>query len=207
MDPQDHRSQRLARLCTEDGLRSRQERHRPDGAHEAAGLKSYERGDPANPVEVALTETTPLFVHPAGALRDRPDAQLRIPNLLLASDYVRTYTNLACMEGANEAARRAVLAILWREMASSSRFPRNLATERRRRVRSGPGAGPRALHQRKASAYHGHPEHCLQRLGDGVYQRRSDWEIDLLGLRGMVPTPTPMALPTNGVSLPRFSPK
>jgi hypothetical protein len=31
---------------------------------------------------------------------------------VLASDYVRTETNLACMEGANEAARRAVNAIL-----------------------------------------------------------------------------------------------
>jgi len=32
--------------------------------------------------------------------------------LFLASDYVRTYTDLATMEGANEAARRAVNAIL-----------------------------------------------------------------------------------------------
>ena len=35
-----------------------------------------------------------------------------IPNLFLASDYVRTYTDLATMEGANEAARRAVNGIL-----------------------------------------------------------------------------------------------
>jgi uncharacterized protein with NAD-binding domain and iron-sulfur cluster len=35
-----------------------------------------------------------------------------MPNLFLASDYVRTYTDLATMEGANEAARRAVTAIL-----------------------------------------------------------------------------------------------
>ena len=31
---------------------------------------------------------------------------------MLAADYVRTYTDLATMEGANEAARRAVNAIL-----------------------------------------------------------------------------------------------
>ena len=42
----------------------------------------------------------------------RPDAATRIPNLFLASDYVRTYTDLATMEGANEAARRAVNGLL-----------------------------------------------------------------------------------------------
>ena len=35
-----------------------------------------------------------------------------MPNLFLASDFVRTYTDLATMEGANEAARRAVNGIL-----------------------------------------------------------------------------------------------
>jgi hypothetical protein len=35
-----------------------------------------------------------------------------IPNLFLASDYVQTFTDLATMEGANEAARRAVNGIL-----------------------------------------------------------------------------------------------
>jgi hypothetical protein len=35
-----------------------------------------------------------------------------IENLFLASDYVQTFTDLATMEGANEAARRAVNAIL-----------------------------------------------------------------------------------------------
>jgi hypothetical protein len=35
-----------------------------------------------------------------------------IANLFLASDYVQTFTDLATMEGANEAARRAVNGIL-----------------------------------------------------------------------------------------------
>jgi len=35
-----------------------------------------------------------------------------LENLFLASDYVRTYTDIACMEAANEAARRAVNCLL-----------------------------------------------------------------------------------------------
>lgn len=54
----------------------------------------------------------PLLVNLTGSWQYRPDAVLNIPNLFLASDYVRTYTDLATMEGANEAARRAVNGIL-----------------------------------------------------------------------------------------------
>lgn len=38
----------------------------------------------------------------------RPEFFTHIFNLFLAADYVKTYTDLATMEGANEAARRAV---------------------------------------------------------------------------------------------------
>lgn len=44
--------------------------------------------------------------------RKRPQAQTGIPNFFLASDYVATFTDLATMEGANEAARSAVNALL-----------------------------------------------------------------------------------------------
>lgn len=54
----------------------------------------------------------PLLVNRPNHWRLRPEATTGIPNLFLASDYVRTYTDLATMEGANEAARRAVNAIL-----------------------------------------------------------------------------------------------
>jgi len=55
----------------------------------------------------------PLLVNTEGSWANRPDAALpAVPNLFLAADYVRTYTDLATMEGANEAARRAVNAIL-----------------------------------------------------------------------------------------------
>lgn len=54
----------------------------------------------------------PLLVNEANTWRLRPTAFTRIRNLMLASDYIQTYTDLATMEGANEAARRAVNAIL-----------------------------------------------------------------------------------------------
>jgi 15-cis-phytoene desaturase len=60
----------------------------------------------------AATNLEPLLINTANSLQYRPNADTEIPNLLLASDYVRTYTDLACMEAANEAARRAVNTIL-----------------------------------------------------------------------------------------------
>lgn len=70
----------------------------------------YSRGLPP-------TNTNPLLVHPPGAWNLRPEAGTAIENLALASDYVRTFTNLATMEGANEAGRRAANAILERSHA------------------------------------------------------------------------------------------
>jgi len=64
-----------------------------------------------NPTEAMNLE--PLLVNTAGSWEHRPTAALpEIENLFLASDYVQTNTDLATMEGANEAARRAVNAIL-----------------------------------------------------------------------------------------------
>lgn len=54
----------------------------------------------------------PLLINTAGSLQYRPEAQIELANLFLASDYVRTYTDIACMEAANEAARRAVNCLL-----------------------------------------------------------------------------------------------
>ncbi len=59
-----------------------------------------------------LQNSEPLLVNLVDTWRLRPESTTAIPNLLLASDYVRTYTDLATMEGANEAARRAVNAII-----------------------------------------------------------------------------------------------
>jgi uncharacterized protein with NAD-binding domain and iron-sulfur cluster len=64
-----------------------------------------------NPTEA--TNLEPLLVNTAGSWPNRPPADLpEIENLFLAADYVQTNTDLATMEGANEAARRAVNAIL-----------------------------------------------------------------------------------------------
>ncbi len=59
-----------------------------------------------------LTDAEPLLVNQVNTWSLRPDADCYIPNLFFASDYVQTNTDLATMEGANEAARRAVNCIL-----------------------------------------------------------------------------------------------
>jgi uncharacterized protein with NAD-binding domain and iron-sulfur cluster len=64
------------------------------------------------PNPTAAINTEPLLINTAASWENRPDAITRVPNLFLAADFVRTHTDLATMEGANEAARRAVNAIL-----------------------------------------------------------------------------------------------
>jgi uncharacterized protein with NAD-binding domain and iron-sulfur cluster len=59
-----------------------------------------------------VTNTARLLVHPPGSWRDRPEATLAVPNLFLAADYVKTTTDIASMEGANEAGRRAARGVL-----------------------------------------------------------------------------------------------
>ncbi len=63
-----------------------------------------------NPGVAANAE--PLLINTAGSLQYRPESQVELVNLFVASDYVRTYTDIACMEAANEAARRAVNCLL-----------------------------------------------------------------------------------------------
>jgi uncharacterized protein with NAD-binding domain and iron-sulfur cluster len=63
----------------------------------------------------------PLLVNKVNTWQLRPEAYCAIPNLFFASDYVRTNTDLATMEGANEAARRAVNAILERDNSTQEK--------------------------------------------------------------------------------------
>jgi hypothetical protein len=68
----------------------------------------------------AATNAEPLVINTAGSLQYRPESQVELVNFFVASDYVRTYTDIACMEAANEAARRAVNCLL---LASGSTAP------------------------------------------------------------------------------------
>ncbi|MFE3546351.1 FAD-dependent oxidoreductase [Nocardia sp. NPDC059177] len=53
-----------------------------------------------------------LFVPQPGSLADRPHAGTGLDNLFLAGDWIRTGTNIPCLEGANESGRLAANAIL-----------------------------------------------------------------------------------------------
>ncbi|NIJ52763.1 hydroxysqualene dehydroxylase [Dyadobacter arcticus] len=65
------------------------------------------------PGKFTLVDHEPLLINTVNSWASRPDAFLPgMSNLFLASDYVRTNTDLATMEGANEAARRAVNCII-----------------------------------------------------------------------------------------------
>ena len=81
--------------------------------------------DPAivYPNPTAATNLEPLLINTAGSWEDRPEAVTDVDNLFLAADYVRTHTDLATMEGANEAARRAVNGILERSGSNEPRCP------------------------------------------------------------------------------------
>ena len=61
-----------------------------------------------------MTNTEPLLINTVDSLRHRPRAVTAAPNFVLAADYVRTETDLATMESANEAARLAVAGIVER---------------------------------------------------------------------------------------------
>jgi 15-cis-phytoene desaturase len=102
--------------------------------------------------------TSRLLVHPPGSWALRPDAGTAIPNLVLASDYVRTYTDLASMEGANEAARRAVNVILARSMSTA------------RKVETWPLKEPASFDSWK-------------RLDERLYQNGQPHMFELLGIR------------------------
>jgi len=68
--------------------------------------------DPGIIFNIPISNNEPLLVNTVNSWDLRPFSYTTIPNLFLASDYVKTFTDLATMEGANEAARRAVNGIL-----------------------------------------------------------------------------------------------
>lgn len=68
--------------------------------------------DPDIEFKAKTINKEPLLVNTVNSWDLRPYSYTHIPNLFLASDYVKTNTDLATMEGANEAAKRAVNNIL-----------------------------------------------------------------------------------------------
>lgn len=114
---------KVATACTAQEIRDEVWRQLTDaiddGTLDPANVHSWFL-DPAirPPNPTVATNLEPLLINTAGSWADRPDAVTRIPNFFLAADFVRTNTDLATMEGANEAARRAVNGIL--EVTGSS---------------------------------------------------------------------------------------
>jgi uncharacterized protein with NAD-binding domain and iron-sulfur cluster len=81
----------------------------------------YLDDDISFPNPTAAANAEPLLINTAGSWANRPDAVTAVPNLFLAADFVRTHTDLATMEGANEAARRAVNGILDASSSTAAR--------------------------------------------------------------------------------------
>ena len=92
-----------------------------DVLEDANVLHAFLDPDIVYPNPTAAENLEPLLVNTAGSWNNRPEATTAIENLVLASDYVRTHTDLATMEGANEAARRAVNGILERAGSTQPR--------------------------------------------------------------------------------------
>jgi uncharacterized protein with NAD-binding domain and iron-sulfur cluster len=106
----------------------------------------------------------PLFINTAGSWRHRPDAVTGIENLFLAADYVRTHTDIATMESANEAARRATNGILQASGAAATpcalwemRAPPPFAELQRLDARRFRGGAPHLLTQISGTKFGANP--------------------------------------------------
>jgi uncharacterized protein with NAD-binding domain and iron-sulfur cluster len=109
-----------ARLCSREEIRTEvweqmkahvNKRGRPV-LRDAALVDWYLADSIEHRADGTVVNHEPLLINTAGSWRYRPEAVTRLPNLFLAADYVRTNTDIASMEAANEAARRAVNGIL-----------------------------------------------------------------------------------------------
>ena len=138
--------------------------------------------DPAivfpNPTGAANLE--PLLINTAGSWADRPDAVTRISNLFLASDYVRTHTDLATMEAANEAARRAVNGIL----AARGSSERPCAVWKQREPRA--FAAARALDRVRWKLFHRPAKPPLELTDEGDLRPSGLVGRGLLGVSGLL---------------------
>jgi uncharacterized protein with NAD-binding domain and iron-sulfur cluster len=67
-----------------------------------------------------LVSEDPLVLPVVGTRPDRPDARTKIPNLVLAGDYLNTDGLIATMEGANEGGRLAANAVIDQTRSSAA---------------------------------------------------------------------------------------
>jgi uncharacterized protein with NAD-binding domain and iron-sulfur cluster len=159
--------------------------------------------DPALQLRTGAEDTNeePLLVNLVGTWALRPEAVTAIPNLFLASDYVRTYTDLATMEAANEAARRAVNGILH---ASGVPAPRCELWKLHEPEIFAPWRALDLARYRQGLPW----DDTLVRLGlaalnlgqEAVYalERRSEARSDWLGAAGLHPTIKRLVYPLTG---------
>ncbi len=70
-----------------------------------------ETDDPSKTDGDVVENRSPLLINTVGSLRNRPPADVAVANLTIGSEYVRTNSDLASMESADEAGRRAANAI------------------------------------------------------------------------------------------------
>lgn len=113
-----------ARECSRDEIRaevwSQLKAHVPT-LSDSALVDWYLADSVEHRADGSVVNNEPLLINTAGSWAFRPEASTRVENLFLAADYVRTHTDIATMESANEAARRAVNGIL--DAAGSAAAP------------------------------------------------------------------------------------
>ncbi len=117
---------KVAMACSAEEIREEVWRQITDAIDDGSLVESNVHSwflDPAirPPNPTTATNLEPLLINTPGSWADRPEAVTRIPNFFLAADFVRTHTDLATMEAANEAARRAVNGILDATGSTASR--------------------------------------------------------------------------------------
>ncbi|MFZ6871810.1 polyprenyl synthetase family protein [Undibacterium sp. Di27W] len=88
---------------------------------EAAGVIACSIDPSLRWTEQGMQNDAPLFVNTAGSWAARPEVDIGIINLFVAGDFVRTTTDVATMESANESARHVVNRILDLTASSAAR--------------------------------------------------------------------------------------
>ena len=104
-----------ARQCTPDEIRTEvlaQLTEHLDGRFEESLVVDWLLDPELDHTGDGIENAAPLFINTVGSLRNRPPADPDLDRLYLAGDYVRTETDLATMESANEAGRRAANGVL-----------------------------------------------------------------------------------------------